>query len=274
MAVELTVLVDNEARGASMMSEHGLAMLIRGPGGTYLFDTAATGEALLHNAAAMGVAPSSIDAVILSHGHYDHTGGLGALAAERDRLVVYAHPSAFLRRWVQRPGRPLRDISCPHPMAKLFGSGVELHAVKAPEKLTHWLVLSGPVGGPPCGGGNFVVRKGDEMVSDHFEDELFCLLRGAKGWSILTGCCHRGLKNTLRSARFLAGNQPIVSLVGGLHMRQAAEKEVEEAARLVRAFGNPRIRPCHCTGKETVRHLEVRLPGLVQPLAAGDRILL
>ena len=181
MSAELLVLVDNVASCDGLCGEHGLSILIQGEGRQMLFDTGPRGETLQHNSDRLGVALTDIEAVILSHGHCDHTGGLGLLAAGRPKLIVYAHPGAFSRRWAERRGRPMKDVSCPHAIGRLVEAGAVFQAVRAPEMLTDWLVLSGPVGGPNAGGESFVIRKADDLVVDSFEDELFCLIRGDRG---------------------------------------------------------------------------------------------
>jgi 7,8-dihydropterin-6-yl-methyl-4-(beta-D-ribofuranosyl)aminobenzene 5'-phosphate synthase len=272
--VELVILVDDTARSDALRAEHGLSILISGPRRKALFDAAATAETLLANAEQLGVDLAEVDTVVISHGHYDHTGGLAAAVKRRPGLKVYVHAGAFNRRWADEPGKPLRDISCPHSIERLYQSGAVFHSVTAPERLEEWLVVSGPIGGPKHGPDTFVVRKGGEMVVDGFEDEMYALVRGRKGWTAVTGCCHRGLKNMLRSARFLARGRPLVGLIGGLHLYRAGEEEIQRTAELIRRFGIQEVYPCHCTGAEAVRRLEEALPGQVHPLAAGSRVAL
>jgi 7,8-dihydropterin-6-yl-methyl-4-(beta-D-ribofuranosyl)aminobenzene 5'-phosphate synthase len=272
MSVELVILVDNVAGSEALQTEHGLAVLISGPGKKLLFDAAASAEVLLQNARSLGVDLGEIDASIISHGHNDHTGGLGAVAGQRRGLGIYAHPSAFLRRWAGSPGQPLKDVSCPHSLPKLRQFGAVFRPIKGPEMLTEWLVLSGPVGGSRHGTEAFVIRKDDNMIVDRFEDELFCLLRGEQGWTVLTGCCHRGLKNILRAARFLTRGQPITAIVGGLHLRNAHTQELHETVELLKGFGPPEIYPCHCTGPKAIDFLTQNLPEQVRPLKAGSKL--
>jgi len=271
MAVELLVLVDNHAGSEDLLAEHGLAVVLSAGGRQILFDASASGQTVCHNAERLGVDLGAIDAAIISHGHYDHTGGLDAVVARRPGLPIYAHPGAFSRRWSGHSGQPMRDISCPHTVEKLCDRGAVFHAVRAPEMLAEWLVLSGPVGGPPPPRQPFVVRKADEIVVDAFEDELFCLLRGESGWVVLTGCCHRGLANTLRAARFLAHDEPIAAVIGGLHLGDAADAELEQVVGLLDRYGRPTVYTCHCTGERAAAFLAERLGEKVQPVQAGWR---
>jgi len=273
MSVEILILVDNAAGDETLQAEHGLSMLISGPGQRVLFDAAATAETLLANARALGAELGGLDAAIISHGHQDHTGGLVAVVEQQPGLDIYVHSAAFNRRWSDHPGRPLRDVSCPHSIERLYQAGAAVHSVTHPERLADWLVVSGPIGGPKHGRDIFVVRKAGEMVVDGFEDEMFLLARGQHGWVVVTGCCHRGLKNTLRTARFLARAEPLVALVGGLHLSHANPTELAEVVELLGEYGVVDVYPCHCTGARAMEFLHDSLPGHVHPLAAGSRVI-
>ncbi len=274
MSAELLVLVDNSVSTDALRSEHGLSILIEAEGKLVLFDAGATAETLLHNARRLGVQLEGVEAAVLSHGHLDHTGGLAAVAAGRKGLHIYAHPGAFDRRWSSQQGKPLREISCPHSLKKLREAGAVFHAVDGPEMLTNWLVLSGPIGGAEVGEESFVVRKEDELIVDSFADELFCLIRGDGGWAVLTGCCHRGLKNTLRAAKFLAHDEPITAVVGGLHLRDADEAGLRAAGNLLERYGLPKLYTCHCTGESAAEYFRQRFGQKLYPVTAGSRIAL
>ena len=273
MSVELIILVDNAACSDGLQAEHGLSILVSGPGRKVLFDAAATADALLANAERLGVDLNQVDSTVISHGHQDHTGGLCAIVQRRPGLKVYVHSAAFNRRWSDHPGKPLRDISCPHSIERLYQSGAVFHSVTGPERLEDWLVVSGPIGGPKHGREVFVVRKAGEMVVDGFEDEMCLLVRGQGGWAVITGCCHRGLKNTLRTAQFLARGEPLTALVGGLHLGKAEAWELNDTVGLIRQYDVRKLYPCHCTGKKAVDFLAQAMPGQVHPLSVGSKVL-
>ncbi len=272
MAVEISILVDKTSGRSDFLCEHGLSALVRGPGRTLIFDTGSTPDPLLHNAERLGVDLYAIDGAVISHGHYDHTGGLGALVNIRADLTIYIHPAAFSRRWSELKGQPLRDVSCPHSVAALSKAGARLYFVKAPEKIADWLVLSGPVGGPSNGPSGFIVKRSDQIIPDVFTDEMFMLIKGHCGWVLLSGCCHRGLHNTLRMAKFLTHDEPISAVVGGLHLQHADQDQMDEVIDVINRYGQPDLYPCHCTGNPATMYLQDNLPGKVHPLEAGDQI--
>lgn len=267
-------MVDNSADDESLRAEHGLAVLVSGLGAMYLFDTGATSDVLMDNCHWLGVDLSAVDGVAISHGHYDHTGGLGEVVRMRGQTPLYAHPRAFRRRWSDSPGKPLKDVSCPFALEELCGDGAVLHAVRAPELVEEWALLTGPIGGAMPPGESFVVRQDDEIVPDTFEDELCLLLRGTQGWVVLTGCCHRGLENTLRTARFLTHGEPLQAVVGGLHLRSATDEQLNHIADVLDKHGQPELHCGHCTGRRATEFLGQRFPGKVHPIGAGQHIRL
>jgi 7,8-dihydropterin-6-yl-methyl-4-(beta-D-ribofuranosyl)aminobenzene 5'-phosphate synthase len=272
--VVVTILVDNHASDGRLEAEHGLSIHIAGRGREILFDAGQSEQALRRNAKALGISLEDVQAVVLSHGHYDHTGGLPAVLRASATPTVYAHPQAFAPRWSQKPGLPLKDVSNPHKRERLQAYGAAIRAVRSPEPLEDWLLLSGPIGGDPWGVEQFVVRRGEDMLSDGFEDELCLLVRGGDGWAVVTGCCHRGLANTLRTARFVIRRSPIRAIVGGLHLRRVPHEGLDELLAVLSGFGRPALYPCHCTGDAAIRYLEERYPGEVHAVSAGSRIRL
>lgn len=272
MSIQLTILVDNAAVDSRARTEHGLAIWIEGLAKPMLFDAAATPEVLLANSELMGVNLASAEGIIVSHGHSDHTGSLHALSQLKPGLTCFIQSWAFARRWTDKPGHSLKEISCPHSACRLQEAGMRFQYMQAPEMLQEGLIISGPVGGPPWGSESFVILKGQEMHCDCFEDEQFALVRGQAGWTIISGCCHRGLKNTLRCARFLVHGQPITGIVGGLHLRRADQAQLAEALDQLRLLGDVDIYPCHCTGAEATEYLSANLPGKVHPAGVGTRI--
>jgi len=272
MSVKLTILVDDFACKPNLITEHGLAILVAGPTLSVLFDAGRTAEALMHNADELGKDLSAISAVVVSHGHRGHAGAVLDLARQREGLHVHAHRRAFNRRWAQRPGQALENVSSPCNLERLQDAGCVFHPVNAPEMLAEWLILSGQIGGTRQGQRSFVTLWGDEMVPDTFADELCLFVRGRRGWVVVTGCCHRGLKNTLRAAKFLVRGEPITALFGGVHLSDWTNRDFDQVAHILGDFGNPSLYLCHCGQGQGLDLLQKRLPGLVHAVSAGTEI--
>ncbi|MFW6133313.1 MAG: MBL fold metallo-hydrolase [Planctomycetota bacterium] len=271
MSIDATILVDDMSARPDLAAEHGLSVLLEGPGRTVLFDAGATAGTLRANAAALGIDLGAVDAVVISHGHYDHTGGLSAAVEARNGVVIYAHPAVWRRRFVARPHRRRREIGIGDDRAALERRGAVVRDVTSPLELTAWLTLSGPVPGP-VGRTHFLSETDAGLAPDAFEDEQFALVRGRRGLWVVTGCCHRGLGNTLRAASALTAGQRIVGVLGGLHLRGARPAAIEAAAGALRRAGAPRAYPCHCTGERSAERLGEMLSGQVRCVSAGTRL--
>lgn len=272
MSIELTIVVENTAIDSILASEHGLAVHFVVAGRQFMFDTSATAGALAANAAALAIDLAEVEGVVISHGHPDHTGGIAALLAARPGLKVHASPAAFAERWSARAGQPQRQIGWLISPEALAEQGASFCPVPAARELAAGAVVSGPIPGPQPGIDQFLVKDEGGPVRDEFADELFVMLRGRSGWAVLTGCCHRGLPNTLREARELAGGEPIVTVLGGLHLGPAGPEELAAAAEAIRETNPDVIYPCHCTGSSGRQYLDTRFPGKVRQIHGGTRL--
>jgi len=272
MGVELTVVVENTAVDDRLAVEHGLAVHIADGDRSFLFDTSATPQALVANAEALSIDLSGVEGVILSHGHHDHTGGVAAVLSARPGVAVYAHPDVFAPRWADRPNEPRRQIGWASGADDLSGAGATFCPVAAPLALTGAVRISGPISGPQPQVDRFRVRTGAGEAADEFADEVFLMLRGLDGWAVLTGCCHRGLPNTLRAAARLAAGDPIVAVCGGFHLGPAGPETLAQAADAIAQANPDAIYPCHCTGRAGREYLAERFGEKVRQIHGGTRL--
>ncbi len=272
MSPNLTVVVENAAAQPALIAEHGLAVHLSAGGHNIMFDTSATPQALAANAAALSVDLAAVEAVVISHGHPDHTGGLPALLRARQGLQVFACPGVFARRCSDRPGQARRQIGWQSSPQELGRQGAIFHPVHAAQELAEGVILSGPIGGPQPAIDHFLAETEAGLVRDEFADELFLMLRGRGGWTVLTGCCHRGLANTLSVAADLSGGKPIAAVMGGFHLGSAGPAELEAAAAAIRTVNPGAIYPCHCTGRQAAEYLGRQFPGKVQQVHGGTRL--
>lgn len=266
----VVVLCDNSAL-PGLGCEWGLSLAINlGPetadgGGLWLWDTGQTGLCV-ENARALGIDVASARGLALSHGHYDHTGGLDALVAAGFSGAVHAHPACALERFAEEPdGKPRRSIGPPRPLPEFVPAGPVT-------RLAPGLTLVTDIARAP---GAFQAVQGFSFDSDggrpdHVPDDAFLVLDGASGPVLILGCCHSGLANSLEAARERLGLERFYAVLGGLHLFNAGRAAVEETARALDGFGVELLAAGHCTGPERLPQLAALLPRTeVRPFCAG-----
>jgi 7,8-dihydropterin-6-yl-methyl-4-(beta-D-ribofuranosyl)aminobenzene 5'-phosphate synthase len=266
--LRLTVLVENTSPGSGLVAEHGLALLLETERGTVLFDTGATPSALVANAAALGVDLARVTAVVLSHGHYDHAGGLPAILAAAPSARVYYHWRCTAQRWGQR-WWVRKPIGMPAESRRALDS-VAREPVSGPRLLPEGVLLSGPIPGPPAAAQKgFLADSETGPRPDDFADEMFLLARTPSGFVVVTGCCHRGLENTLAYAQQLNGGEAVAVVVGGLHLLRVSDRGLEAVAVTLDAAGTREVWAGHCTGGKAMAYLAEHVGGRVQTLRVG-----
>jgi 7,8-dihydropterin-6-yl-methyl-4-(beta-D-ribofuranosyl)aminobenzene 5'-phosphate synthase len=271
--MKLICVVDNSvAPSARLWGEHGLAFLIEGEGGRILWDTGASGTVLLHNLAQLDIAPHSISMLALSHGHYDHTGGVSALLDQRPALPIYAHPSVTHERFSSKGG-VLNSIGMPLG-ADALAARAELRFSRDPQELAAGVWTTGQIRArpePEGRGEGHVVRQGETLQPDPYEDDMALVLRGAEGLTLLCGCCHAGLLNTLYHVQATFGEFPS-TIIGGTHLMAADAAGLTHIIEALKRLGVRRIYPNHCTGQQAFVRLAMALGDTVVACPAGTML--
>ncbi|MGD9050565.1 MAG: MBL fold metallo-hydrolase [Desulfobacterales bacterium] len=263
MKIKITTLVDNTVGiGGSreLIAEHGLAFLIETGKQRILFDT---GQylALKNNARVLGKDLATIDMVVLSHGHYDHTGGLRHLLECNAAFSLYAHPDVFARKLIKRKGQ-YRKVGIPVPKDALVKKGVALNLNTGPVALTPEIMTSGEI---PLASAfetvaeGFFVEKDGRMVPDTLADDQALVLKTARGPVVVLGCSHRGVINTLRQVSKITGQKRIHAVLGGLHLAKATAEKLETILQHLQRFGLEKMVVGHCTGSRAIQALYGRL---------------
>jgi len=284
--LEVTILVDNYSDllfestgsvkrpqiplGTAPLAEHGLSCLVKVYSDSeehwVLLDTGISPTCLLHNAAIMEVDLTKIEAVVLSHGHFDHFGGLLALLGRaRKGILLVLHPDAFLERRERRPNQLPRGMPRLDEVA-LRETGVILQKCRGVSTLASDNVLvTGEVerithfekGFP------WVEAKIDgEWVVDPFHDDqgIAVNVKGC-GLVVIGGCSHAGIINTVRHARKLVGIEELHAVMGGFHLsgplfESVIAPTIAEMKKLSPHF----VVPMHCTGWKAINQFAVEMP--------------
>lgn len=264
--VSVAVLCDNEASAPAFGCEWGLAMAVTLPGGElWLWDTGKTGL-FLKNAGAMGIPAARAQGLALSHGHYDHTGGLSALLAAGFAGSIHAHPACARERWSADPKGP-RFIGPPTPLPDFMPAGPTT-------ELAPGLLLLTDI---PRAEGRFQAVRGfsydrQGAQPDPVPDDAFLVLHTAQGPVAVLGCCHSGLANSLDCARQRLGIRAFHAVLGGLHLYNADQDALAETAEALSRFAVKLLVAGHCTGPDRAKALAALLPHCeTLPMAAGSR---
>ncbi len=256
MSVKLTTLVENSVGVNGLLGEHGLSILVEANGARVLLDTGQT-EIILHNAGAMGVDLTTIDAIVISHGHGDHAGGLKAVLRElrragRDHVPVYAHPDIWQARYSRPKNGKTNFAGVPHREDELTALGAQFRYARQAVEVAPGIQTTGEVPRQTaferpdpklqlCGGdGGW---RQDEIV-----DDQSLIVRTPRGLVMALGCAHSGAINTLRHAQRLTGERRIVAVVGGTHLVFSSAEQLRDSIVALGDFGIERIGVSHCTG--------------------------
>jgi 7,8-dihydropterin-6-yl-methyl-4-(beta-D-ribofuranosyl)aminobenzene 5'-phosphate synthase len=268
-AITVTILVDNQAP-PGLLSEHGFSAWVEAAGRRLLFDTG-QGPALAANADALGVDLRAVETLVLSHGHYDHTGGIPFVLGLAPTVEIHLHPAATGARYAIRDG-VAKPIDVPDPARR----ALEAHPpgvrwTTEPHQFTPDVGLTGPVprvtGYEDTGGPFFTDPEGREP--DPITDDMALWMRSDRGLVVVAGCSHAGVVNTLRHALAVSGETRLHAVLGGFHLNAASEHRLARTMEDLQALGPDLVVPCHCTGAPAVERLEQALGARVVRGSAG-----
>ncbi len=247
----ITTLVDNHALfGSGFWAEHGLSFLIEADGEKILFDTGQTGGVIAHNLEEMKVDLNRLKYIVLSHGHYDHTGGLEEIARRTHDASVFAHPDIFDEKYVKRDEEYI-SIGVPVSEHELRNS-FKFHFKKKGEEIIEGVRTTGQIPRTtefesiPK---RYYIKKNDEYISDDILDDQSLILHTQKGIIVILGCTHSGLINTLFQVKKITGKNEFWGLLGGTHLWAADEEKLQKTKQALMEFNLQAIGLSHCSGE-------------------------
>lgn len=254
--IRITTLVEDAASKAGLLAEHGLSFWIECAGKRILFDTGQS-NAFVQNAKALNVDLADTDAIVISHGHYDHTGGLKAVLDIAVKAKVYLHPAAVEPKFNQKVSEA-KSIGM-SDSSKQAIQGRHLIWTAMPVQLFPGISVTGQV--PRLNdyedvGGAFFVDENCEKPDKLLDDQTL-FIESTKGLVVVFGCAHSGVVNTLNYISKLTGQTKIYAVIGGMHLLNANRVRIANTIKALKQYEVQKIGPVHCTGDKAIREFEI-----------------
>jgi 7,8-dihydropterin-6-yl-methyl-4-(beta-D-ribofuranosyl)aminobenzene 5'-phosphate synthase len=305
--VEITVLMDNyvdlllpgsevvtrpvlrkgeEISTDTVVAEHGLSMLVETFRGeenhAVLFDTGHTENGVLHNLKVLGIGITDIEAIVLSHAHMDHTGGLYPILHELAMpMTLVLHPETFRTpRFLKFPDGRVDRFPNTLVREDLTKQGCKILESRRPVSLAkETVVVTGEIERTTTFEKGFPIARmvqDGEVVPDPISDDqsLVVHLKG-KGLVVISGCAHSGIVNTVLYSRKITGGEPVHAILGGFHLTGPLfEPIIEDTIAAIKEMGPKVLVPMHCTGWNAIRRYSDAFPASFVLNSVGSRFVL
>jgi 7,8-dihydropterin-6-yl-methyl-4-(beta-D-ribofuranosyl)aminobenzene 5'-phosphate synthase len=250
MKLRITTLSDNVAAMGDFRGEWGLSLLVETENTTILLDTGMSGSAV-HNADALGIDLKQVDKIVLSHGHYDHTGGLrDVLRRMKKKIDVIAHPSIWQSKYSRMKDRPERFIGVPFRPEELESLGAVFRLSVEPVEINRDIITTGEV--PlvteyEAVDSHLFLKEGSVWLPDPVMDDRALVIKTGQGLVIVSGCAHRGIINTIFHAQEITGVSSIYAVIGGSHLMGTSDERLKKTVSAFKELGVQKLGLCHCT---------------------------
>ncbi len=263
--LRITTLSENTAMLGDFLGEWGLSMLVEMDGTMVLLDSG-SGRSVVHNADSLGIDLRKVDRIVLSHGHYDHTGGLReVLRRMKKQVEIVAHPDIWEAKYARgRGSHRTRYIGIPFQRRELEGLGASFRLTGEPVAITDSILTTGEI--PMVTDFERVdeilyVERDGELKPDGLADDQALVIKTGQGLVVVLGCAHRGMINTLYHARQLTGVSRIHTVIGGSHLIGASEEQLRKTIAVLKELDVQRLSLCHCTGLQAISVLAREFEG-------------
>jgi 7,8-dihydropterin-6-yl-methyl-4-(beta-D-ribofuranosyl)aminobenzene 5'-phosphate synthase len=272
MKFRITILCENSVGPISgSLGEHGFSALIEpSRGEPLLFDTG-QGLTLLHNAGRMNRDLSKVHNVVLSHGHYDHSGGLLPLLSACGTKQIHAHPGVFAPRFRIKDTGECHPIGMPHSRDQLEAAGAAFTLSTEFREIAPGILLTGGVPRVTAfetgDQGLYCDCTGQDV--DNTPDDQSLILETGSGLVVILGCCHAGLVNTLGHIAHLTGRRDVYALVGGTHLGFCGQEQLGMTISALKGWGVQKVAASHCTGFAASARLSREMPKEFQVALVG-----
>ncbi|MBN2485782.1 MAG: MBL fold metallo-hydrolase [Bacteroidales bacterium] len=248
--MRIVTLVENLVYKQGLAAEHGLSVYIETENKKILFDTGQS-AAFINNAKLLGINVAEIDAVIISHGHYDHTGGLYPFLKQNSKALVFVKEELFVPKYhgndrfigICKDELLLKNrLFYIDKVTEIEKDVFIMPDIKIYEKLdTHFKGLN--------------IKDIEGLKTDEFSDELFLAIKSNNQINVVTACSHRGITNICKTAvgHF---NLPPGLILGGFHLKDCSLEQYNFIIEYFKSSGTQSIGVCHCTGVEKFANMQ------------------
>ena len=259
MTLRITTLSEDTVAHSDLLAEWGLSILVEADDTTILLDAGA-GISAAYNTDNLDTDLSKIDKIVLSHGHFDHTGGLRDLLRKMKKEVeIIAHPDVWAPKYSRRKnkprtgirGKPDRFMGIPFQRLELERLGARFTLTTEPVHITDSIMTTGEV--PMVTDFEKIepylyVKAGARWQADKLLDDLALIIKTEPGLVVILGCAHRGVINTLYHAQKLTRMKKIHVVIGGCHLMDASEERIWQTIAAFKELGVEKVSASHCTG--------------------------
>ena len=271
VSITVTALVENCVHARGLLAEHGLAFHIQAGRHCLLFDTGQS-DLLAQNARKLQINLEHVEAIALSHGHNDHSGGLSAARNAAPQARLFLHPASLSSKYTAKPDGAVQPIGMDGGSAEAIRAAADAVVWTAkPTEVMPGIFVTGEIPREHVfedSGGRFFL---DEACTrpDPLVDDQALFFDTTDGLVVLLGCGHAGVVNTLDYIRHLTGARPIHSVLGGMHLQSASPELMEKTIAALRRLDIRRLAPAHCTGLPALAQLWTALPDRCSSCAVG-----
>ena len=257
MQIKLTTLCENTAAEPGFLAEWGWSILVQVNDENVLLDTGMSGAAI-HNADKLGIDLHSIDTIVLSHAHKDHTGGLREVLRRTGTVDIIAHPGIWDLKYKRRFSNEKPEYNGIPFAREELEKFASFNLTKEPVYISENILTTGEIlvttdfeTIEP----HFYLKQMGTFQHDRFTDDLALIVQTEKGLVIILGCAHRGMINTLRHARSITGDERVYAVIGGTHLFPKNDDQIGKTIESLKEIDVQRIGVSHCTGLHAVMRL-------------------